>query len=75
MTDHIRKEIKKRKEWNTATRSVKIEKERSRLEAKYKEQKGKVNKLIRKVIEEHELKTTKEIREKTNKQKQNYGKI
>ena len=69
MNEQIRKEIKKRIEWNKAARNAKSESERSRLEIKYKEQKEKVQNLIRRGMEEYEIKITKEIREKTNKQK------
>ena len=63
----LRKKYKKRKEINRAKRNAENEEEKRALLKKWEEQKAKINNLIRKEIENYEIKITKEIKERDNK--------
>ncbi|CAL4250835.1 unnamed protein product [Meganyctiphanes norvegica] len=75
MNENIKKEIKKRKEINRAKRNTENEEEKRALLKKWEEQKAKINNLIRKEIEDYEIKITKEIKESDNKGKKMWESI
>ena len=75
VTDEIKKEIKKRKEINRRKRHGKTKQEEERLTRAYKNQKLKVQRLVKEAKNQYEIKLTREIKESKNRGKDTWKHI
>ena len=69
ISENTKREIKKRNELNRAKRNEKDKTAAERLTKRWKEQKYKVQQMVKKELEEHEINVTNEIKSGTDRQK------